>query len=85
MLNLMNLWEDSKRTKSERVPKDALYWLFFVLWPFIGGGLSFVYYLDGSVLRPLASFSLGLGAPATLKALMSTAAIPSTPQTDDDN
>jgi hypothetical protein len=79
MLNIMNLWEDSKRAKPERVPKDFLYWLFFILWPIIGGGLALVYYLDGSVLRPFASFTLGLGAPATLKALMSTAAQPSLP------
>lgn len=84
MLNVMNLWEDSKLKKAERVPKDLLYWLFFVLWPLIGGGLGLVYYLDGSVLRPLASFTLGLGAPATLKALMNTAAQPSLPPPDAD-
>jgi hypothetical protein len=72
----MNLWEGSKRQKSERVPKDPLFWIFFVLWPVIGGALGLVYYADGSVLRPLASLSLGLGAPATLKSLMSTVAQP---------
>lgn len=84
MLNIMNLWEDSKLAKAERVPKDLLYWLFFVLWPLIGGGLGLVYYLDGSILRPLASFTLGLGAPATLKALMNTAAQPSLPPSEAD-
>ena len=77
MLNIMNLWEDSNRQKSERVPKDALYWLFFFLWPLIGAALGLVYFLDGSVLRPLASFTLGLGAPATLKTLMNSVAQPS--------
>lgn len=82
MLNIMNLWEDSNLAKAERVPKDGLYWLFFGLWPLIGGALGLVYYLDGSILRPLASFTLGLGAPATLKALMNTAAQPSVPPPD---
>lgn len=79
MLNVMNLWEDSKRPSAERTPKDSLYWSFFVLWPIIGGGLSFMYYMDGSVLKPLASFTLGIGAPATLKALMNTAGLPNAP------
>ena len=78
-LNIMNLWEDSRLPKSKRAPKDGLYWLFFILWPLIGVGLGFLYFLDGSVLRPMASFTLGLGAPATLKALMNTATTPVAP------
>jgi hypothetical protein len=77
MLNMMNLWEDSKKQKSERVPKDALYWVFFVGWPFFGAALAYIYLLDGSKLRPFLAFSVGLAAPTTIKSLMSTALQPS--------
>ena len=79
MLNVMNLWEDSKKLKSDRVPKDALYWMFFAGWPVFGGALCYIYLLDGSTLRPLLSFSVGLSAPATIKSLMSTAISPTGP------
>lgn len=79
MLNMMNLWEDSKKQKSERVPKDFLYWVFFISWPLIGAALSYIYHLDGSILRPFLAFSLGLAAPTTIKSLMSTAVQPSGP------
>lgn len=77
MINFMNLWEDSKKQKSDRIPKDGLYWLFFVAWPFVGGGLASIYLLDGSTLRPFLAFSVGLGAPVTIKSLMTTAIQPS--------
>jgi hypothetical protein len=83
-LSFINLWEDSKKGKAERVPKDVLYWSFWIIWPLIGALLSFVYYLDGSTLRPFASFTLGIGAPATLKALMNTASLPNAPPTNTD-
>ena len=79
MLNVMNLWEDSKKLKSDRVPKDTLYWIFFAAWPVVGGALSYIYLLDGSTLRPFLSFSVGLSAPATIKSLMSTAISPAGP------
>jgi len=31
VLNMMNLWEDSKKPKPERVQKDLLYCVFFCL------------------------------------------------------
>ena len=74
MINVMNLWEDSKKLKSDRVPKDALYWRFFIGWPFIAAALAYIYILDGSNLRPSLAFSVGLGAPATLRAIMLAAA-----------
>lgn len=77
MLNMMNLWEDSKKQKSERIPKDVLYWVFFIGWPVIGAALAYIYLLDGSTLRPLLAFSVGLGAPTTIQSLMSTAVQPS--------
>jgi len=74
ILNMVNLWEDSKRPKAERVPKDFLYWVFFVFWPIAGAGLAWLYALDGSTLRPLLAFSIGLSAPATIQAMVAKAA-----------
>ncbi len=75
VLNMVNLWEDSKRPKAERVPKDSLYWLFFAFWPIAGAGLAWLYALDGSALRPLLAFSIGLSAPTTIQAMIAKAAI----------
>ncbi|HEX4961973.1 MAG TPA: hypothetical protein VF173_14120 [Thermoanaerobaculia bacterium] len=74
VLSMMNLWEDSKKDKPRRVPKDFLYWLFFCFWPVAGGGLSWLYFLDGSTLRPLLAFSIGLTAPTTIQAMINRAA-----------
>ncbi len=79
MLNFMNLWEDSKKLKSERVLKDGWYWTFFATWPLIGAGLAGLYILDGSALKPLLAFSLGATAPTTIQSLMTVAARPSRP------
>jgi hypothetical protein len=75
VLSMVNLWEDSKKPKSERVSKDFLYWLFFFFWPLAGAGLAWLYALDGSSLRPLLAFSIGLSAPATIQAMINKAAI----------
>jgi len=32
-LNMMNLYEDSKRVPSDRVDKDSIYWVFFFSGP----------------------------------------------------
>lgn len=79
LLNMMNLWDDSRKPKSDRAPKDGLYLLFFVAWPVIGAALAYVYLLDRSQLRPLLALSVGLGAPTTIRSLMSTAIHPSGP------
>jgi hypothetical protein len=73
VLNMVNLWEDSKKPKVEQVPKDFLYWIFFLFWPFAGAGLAGLYVLDGSTLRPLLAFSIGLSAPATIQAMITKA------------
>jgi hypothetical protein len=72
-LNMVNLWEDSKKPAADRVAKDALYWIFFVFWPLAGAGLAWLYAIDGSSLRPLLAFSVGLSAPATVQAMVAKA------------
>lgn len=79
ILNMMNLWEDSKRPKAERVPKELVWWVFFFFWPFAGAGLAWLYAVDGSTLRPLLAFSIGLSAPTTLQAMMAKAVVLSGP------
>lgn len=74
-LNMINLWEDSKKTASQRIPKDALYWVFFFFWPIAGAGLAWLYALDGSLLRPLLAFSIGLSAPTTIQAMVNKATL----------
>ncbi|WP_147484451.1 DUF1129 domain-containing protein [Burkholderia pseudomallei] len=84
-LNMMNLWEDSKKPANERVPKDLLYWVFFVFWPVAGGGLAWLYAIDGSTLRPLLAFSIGLSAPTTVQAMISKASAVTGPPSGAEN
>lgn len=81
-LSMVNLWEDSKKKKADRVEKDILYWVFFVFWPIAGAGLAWLYALDGSTLRPFLAFSVGLSAPTTIQAMVSKAIAPSGPPRD---
>lgn len=69
VLNMTNLWEDSKKPKAKRVEKNFLYWVFFAFWPLAGAGLAWLYTFEGSTLRPLLAFSIGLSAPATIQAM----------------
>lgn len=70
ILNMMNLYQDQQRPKSQRTEKDSLYWVMFAFWPIAGGILAFVYLLDGSVLRPILAFTVGITAPTTLQAML---------------
>jgi peptidoglycan/LPS O-acetylase OafA/YrhL len=79
LLNVVPLWEDTKKPKSDRAPKDLLYWMFYIIWPLVGGALAYLYIIDGSKLRPFLALSVGLGAPTTLRSLMSAAGQPSQP------
>nr|WP_315248793.1 hypothetical protein [uncultured Duganella sp.] len=77
VLNMINLWQDSKKPKFKRAKKDLTYWIFFIFWPCAGAWLAWLYILDGSSLRPLLAFSIGLSAPTTLQAMTAKAAIDS--------
>ena len=72
MLNMMNLYQDLNRPKNLRTVKDSLYWVMFTFWPAAGAILAFVYLLDGSTLRPILSFTVGITAPTTLQAMLQT-------------
>jgi hypothetical protein len=79
VLNMINLWQDSKKPKNKRARKSWNYWIFFVFWPCAGGWLAWLYILDGSSLRPLLAFSIGLSAPTTLQAMAAKGAVSTEP------
>jgi hypothetical protein len=72
VLNIMNLYQDSRRPKNERTTKDLLYWILFISWPVIGGILVYVYSSSGYKMDGLLAFTTGLTAPTTITALIAT-------------
>ena len=68
--NMMDLWEDGKKPVDKRMLKDLRYWTFFIFWPCAGAALAWLYILDGSTLRPLLSFSIGLSISSTLQTMV---------------
>lgn len=79
LLNVINLWEDSKKPKSFRVEKDVLYWIFFLIWPLVGAFLTFVYIQSKYNVDPMLALITGLTAPTTIQALVAKAAPPAQP------
>jgi hypothetical protein len=80
VLDMMTLWEDSKKQKADQTQKNLVFWVLFIFWPFAGAGLAWLYIVDGSTLRPLLAFSVGLSAPVTLQAMVSRSATTPAPQ-----
>lgn len=76
-LNMMNLYEDSQRPRSERVDKDSLYWIFFIFWPILGAGLTWVYIISGYNIDGVLALTTGLSGPTILQTLMSKTVVPS--------
>jgi hypothetical protein len=73
LLSFMNLYEDSRRAVSDRVPKDGYFWLFFGFWPIAGALLAYIYVSSGYKIDGMLAFTLGLSAPTTIQALMQKA------------
>lgn len=73
-LNMMNLYEDSRRPKSKRTRKDLLYWVLFVFWPLAGAGLAYIYIASGYRIDGMLAFTTGLTAPTVLQTLMAKVA-----------
>ncbi|PCH66970.1 MAG: hypothetical protein COC06_11985 [Bacteroidales bacterium] len=70
MLNMMNLYQESKIPKADRVPKDALYWVFFVFWPLAGAFLAYIYLSSGYIINGWLAFTTGLTVPTTIQAVI---------------
>lgn len=69
-MNMMNLYEDSRRPKNQRTTKDALYWLFFLFWPLAGAVIASLYMLSQTELKGFSAFLAGLTAPSFIQSLM---------------
>lgn len=57
----------------ERRPdfKDWLYWLPFVISPFLGAVVAFAYEQSGTTLSPILAINVGASAPLLLRSLAS--------------
>ncbi|MCC2608000.1 hypothetical protein [Planctobacterium marinum] len=74
-LSISNLVEDSKKSESEKIEKDAYFWLAFTFWPISSAFLCFLYLDSGNKLSSWLAFHIGLSSPLILKTLTSVAAI----------
>ncbi len=70
MLNMVNLYHESKIPKADRVAKDLLYWVFFLFWPLAGALLAYIYVSSGYKITGWLAFTTGLTAPATLQSII---------------
>ncbi len=83
MLNMMTLYEVSKKPKNRRANKDALYWVFFFFWPMAGAGLAYIYMESGYNIKGLLAFTTGLTAPMLIQTMMEKVVSPTIePMTD---
>jgi len=71
VFNMMNLYKELNMPKANRSEKNFLFWLFFLFWPAAGAFLTWLYLLDGCVLKGWPAFLTGLTAPTTLQTLIS--------------
>jgi hypothetical protein len=70
MLNMMNLYQESKIPKADRIPKDSLYWVFFIFWPIAGAILAYIYISSGYEIKGWLAFTTGLTVPTTIQAII---------------
>jgi hypothetical protein len=70
MLNMMNIYQDSKRPKNQRVIKDGIYWTLFLFWPLAGAALAYIYMSSGYDIKGWLAFTTGLTAPTALQTII---------------
>ena len=69
-IKLLELAELHKKPKVERPDlKDWLYWLPFVILPFLGGFLAHMYISSQTILNPILAVNVGVSAPLILRAM----------------
>ena len=69
-IKLLELAELHKLPKLERPDlKDWLYWVPFLIMPFLGGALAYAYMESGIEIRPLLAMNIGVSAPLVLRAM----------------
>jgi hypothetical protein len=70
-INLLHLMEYSSRPKAERPDfKDVLFYTPYIVWPLLGGLLSYAYVESGVKLSPILALNVGLSAPLILRAMV---------------
>jgi hypothetical protein len=85
-IKLLELAELHKIPRLERPDlKDWLYWLPFVIMPFLGGGLTYAYVSSNTALTPMLAINVGVSAPLVLRAMAQVNPLGSSPiNTPDD-
>lgn len=69
-IKLLELAELHKIPKVDRPDlKDWLYWVPFLLLPFLGGGLAQAYISSDTQLSPILAVNVGVSAPLVLRAM----------------
>lgn len=70
-VNILQMLEYAKLPKLKRPDfKDLLFWLPYIVWPFLGYILAFSYIESGITLSPLLALNVGLSAPLIFRAML---------------
>ncbi|MGZ3240089.1 MAG: hypothetical protein ACXWJK_06810 [Burkholderiaceae bacterium] len=73
-IDLLKLAEIRNLPKQERPDlKEIWYWIPFLVLPFLGAGLAYVYLMSGIELKPLLAVNIGISAPLIIRTMASTA------------
>ena len=72
-VELLKLAEIRNLPKHERPDlKELLYWLPFIILPFLGAGLAYVYIMSDIALKPMLAVNIGVSAPLIIRTMAST-------------
>lgn len=85
ILNMMNLYQDSKRPQNERVIKDTIYWILFAFWPLAGATLAYIYMASGYDIKGWLAFTTGLTAPTVLQTIIDKGVTPTFKKAESDS
>jgi len=84
ILNMMNIYEDSKRPQNQRIIKDSVYWILFVFWPLAGATLAYIYMASGYDIKGWLAFTTGLTAPTVLQTVTDKGVTPTMKRAEQD-
>ncbi len=85
VLNMMNLYQQSKLPKADRVPRDSLYWVFFVFWPIAGMLLAYIYLASGYTINGWLALTTGLTAPTPIQTIIDKGTASSIPISEEND
>ncbi len=73
LINILRLYETARLPRIDRSPvlADPIYIIFqFVVFPLIGGLMTYAYQSSGVKLTPILAINIGASAPMLIKALV---------------